>query len=76
MNESLDTRNEIMGALVTKGGHGIVTRLAEQNGVTHTCIALTIHGKRKNPERIKIIANYLGCTVYGVEPDKKKEINN
>lgn len=71
MSESLKTKNEVLGALIAKGGHGIMTKLAKENGVTRTCISLTAHGIRRKKERIKILANYLGCNVYGVEPDKE-----
>lgn len=67
----LNDGEKILQALRIKGGHGVVTKLARDNNLSKTCLSNTLHGRRKNPTTIRIIADFLGRTVYGIEPQKQ-----
>ncbi len=75
-----DTKNltdpvDILYAMQKKfGKRGVLTWFADKHGYSKGYMSLTMNGDRCNPEIIQLFANYLDCTVYGIEPEKKQEI--
>lgn len=61
---------QILKAMTDKGGRGVLTRLAKENDISKAYLSDIIHGRRRNKNRILIIANYLDVEIYGVHPVK------
>ena len=71
--KNLTDPEKILNAMYGTIGYGAVKKFAEQHGYARQYISQTIHGKRCNKTVRALMANAIGCGVYGVFPDNHKQ---
>lgn len=70
---NIDDPYDLFAAIKKKGGGKKgVTVCAEECGEDQPIISMHIHKRRKTKRVRQKIANWLGCGVYGVMPEKEE----
>lgn len=69
--KNLTDPEEIIHAFLIKDSRHAISRFADNSGFSRPYISQHIHGHRKNQQLLQMMADHLGCGIYGVMPSKK-----
>lgn len=70
--KNLTTPQDIDHAFLMKDGRSAMSRFADASPFSRAYLSMNVHGYRRNKELLQLIANHLGCGVYGVMPSNKR----
>ncbi|SHO52888.1 hypothetical protein [Desulfopila aestuarii] len=69
--KNLTDPEEIIHEFLIKDSRYAISRFADNSGFSRPYISQHIHGHRKNRQLLQMMADHLGCGIYGVMPNKK-----